>query len=723
MNRTRRKINAAIVAVGTVLIWYPLSAAPDSASSLAAEELDVSRSNLLTNPSFEQEAKLADESSLPGWELSFRHRADQPLLTSDEVAVIDDPQKSHSGRRFLRIRPRDREIVLRSPKAQGFEPGLYEVSAWVRGRPGTVAGFALPILGANFGAGIFGLNDQWQKFSMVVYSSGVSGHITFPDQTQLLVAVFHAGERGQIADPQLDIDDVSIVRLTSGLADTFGDHMVLQRDRPVPIRGWAKNPGQSVAVAFNGQTKTAIADKEGRWQTALEPMQAGGPYVLKLDGRPTAWDVMVGDVWICSGQSNMEFGIDLLNGYFNHAPEIVAQANQPQIRLWQASKQFSPTPLHSYLTRQSSYPIDFQAKWDICSPGTVSRGIWGGFSAVGYFFGRDIQADQKVTIGLMMIANGGTQIESFISEEGLRAIPPSQWIVPPLAKAAKDHLQNTPFPKLPNGIQAPSAAYAEMVAGHINPNSQQGAPDNKAFHYASAAYNGLVAPVFPFSVRGVLWYQGEHNGNDPHYETKLKALIADWRARFGDNDLPFVIAQLPFWRTSEPARWQLVREAQLHVSQTVPNTALAVTIDLADKEGDGYGVGEIHPKRKLEVGQRMALAARAVAYGEKIVSSGPIYRAMESGSSRITLRFDSVGDGLEARGGKLVGFQIAGSDQRFVDADAVISGNTVVVSSPSIRAPVAVRYGFAQFVLPVPNLYNKAGLPASPFRTDDWPVK
>ncbi len=314
-----------------------------------------------------------------------------------------------------------REMWIHSPRTNGFEPGVYEVSAWVRGRPGTIAAFGIDALGAMFGAGIQGVDDQWKKFSLTVYCKGITGPGQWPEQSQLLLAVFPPGQRGQIASPLLDIDDVSISRLSSGLADTFSDHMVLQRERPVPIRGWAKEPGQHVTVSFNGQTRSAIADQEGRWQTMLDPMKAGGPYLLKLDGRPTAFDVMVGDVWICSGQSNMEFGIDKLNGQWNHAPEEVAKANQPLIRLWQAPKQFSAKPMHGYLMHQSAYPNDYQARWNVCTPATVADGIWGGFSAVGYFFGREIQADQKVAIGLMMIANGGTQIESFISPEGLRS--------------------------------------------------------------------------------------------------------------------------------------------------------------------------------------------------------------------------------------------------------------------------------------------------------------
>lgn len=691
-------------------------------AAVAPDTLADPGTNLLLNPSFEQGAALSNETSLPGWELSFRQKAESPPLGADEVRVVDDPAQAHSGRQFLRMTPRSRTLAVQSPVFSRFEPGLYEVSVWARGRPQTIVAPGLAILGAGFGAGFSGLNESWQKFSRVVACKGISDPGPWPDQARLGVAVFAPGERGQIPDPMLDIDDASVTRLTAGLADVFSDHMVLQRERPVPVWGWARDPGQRVSVTFNGQTRTATADQDGRWKVVFEPMQAGGPYVLTLDGRAAAYDVMVGDVWICSGQSNMEFGIDKLHGIWGHAPEVIAQANQPLLRLWQAPKQFSASPMRAYLTRQSNPNEngDFQARWEACSPTTVARGIWGGFSAVGYFFGREIQTDQHVAVGLMMIANGGTEIESFISEEGLRPVPRDQWIVPPIAQAAKDDLKNPPPPRLPEGFEAHSAAYDESVASRTSP---LGGPDGKAFHYASAAYNSLMAPVFPYAVRGVLWYQGEHNGNDRHYEAKLKALIADWRTRFGQPDMPFIIAQLPYWRAAQPAAWQLVREAQWHASQTVPRTALAVTLDLADEEGDGYGMGEIHPKRKREVGQRMALAARAVAYGEKLVSSGPIYRAMKVEKGCINLKFDSVGDGLEVRGAKLIGFQIAGSDRKFVVADAAVTGALVTVSSPAVPDPVAVRYGFVQSMLPTPNLYNREGLPAAPFRTDDWVVE
>jgi sialate O-acetylesterase len=246
-----------------------------------------------------------------------------------------------------------------------------------------------------------------------------------------------------------------------------------------------------------------------------------------------------------------------------------------------------------------------------------------------------------------------------------------------------------------------------------------GLDGNKDFQHPYAVFNGLVAPVFPMAVRGVIWFQGEHNGGDVHYEAKLKAMIADWRARFGNKDLPFIIGQL--CNLQATYGFAITRDAQFKVSQTEPNTALAVAIDLADRPGDGYGPSEIHFKNKQDVGHRMALAAKALVYGEKIVSSGPQYKSMKQEGDKIRLSFDSVGGGLDAKGGKLVGFAIAGEDQKFVGADAVIDGDTIVVSASTVPKPAAVRYAFATFV-PGCTLYNKDGLPASPFRTDDWSI-
>jgi sialate O-acetylesterase len=673
--------------------------------------------NLVTNPSFEETAGAgADEKLVPGWTLRFRGKETEPALTAEEVAVVDDPAQAHSGKHGLRIRPQKRNIELNAPvaEARAYDPGFYEVSAWVRGRPGTRGFFGTYALGAanNF----WGVTESWRKIRFILYAKG--GNNNAP----LMLGVWKEGEREQIKDPELYVDDLSIVRLISGLADLFGDHMVLQRGKPVPVWGWTKDAGQNVTVSFNGQTKTATADKDGRWEVTFDPMKAGGPFVLELDGRPAAFDVMVGDVWLCSGQSNMEMGVDKVHGIYAQAPEVLAQANHPQIRLWHAAKQFSPEPARSYAIRQNQYLAEHQAVWNVCTPETIARGAWGGFSALGYFFGREIQADQKVAIGLMQVAHGGTAIEAWMSAEALQKIPQDRWVIQPLAQMEHDKAKITPRPKLPDGVTAPTAAYAEAITAA---NGEQ----HQAYNYAGACFNSMVAPIFPVALRGVLWNQGEHNGSDRFYAEKLKGLIADWRARSHQEDLPFIITQLCNWQTGPQSHFQWVREAQLQVSREVPNTALAVTIDLADKPGegghgtDGYGPGEIHPIRKQEVGHRNALAARALVYGEKIVFSGPVFKACKPENGKLRLTFDSVGGGLIAKGGKLVGFSIAGEDRKFAPAEATIEGDAVVLSAPGVAAPVAARYGFEQFVNPVCNLYNKEELPASPFRTDDWPLE
>jgi sialate O-acetylesterase len=272
-------------------------------------------------------------------------------------------------------------------------------------------------------------------------------------------------------------------------------------------------------------------------------------------------------------------------------------------------------------------------------------------------------------------------------------------------------------------VTAPTAAYAEAIAA-------TNGPQHEAYNYVSAAFNSMVSPVFPYALRGVLWNQGEHNGSDLFYADKLKCLIADWRAKSRQENLPFIITQLCNWDVSlqknSPSRFQWTRDAQLLVSRTVRNTALVVTIDLADKQGEPgfvYGPAEIHPHRKQEVGHRNALAARALVYGEKIVSSGPVLKSCTQEGGKLRLVFDSVGGGLVAKGDKLLGFTVAGADRKFVPAEAAIDGDAVVLTSPAVAAPVAARYGFEQFVNPLCNLYNKDDLPASPFRTDDWPLE
>ncbi len=683
-----------------------------------AEELSANV-NLLNNPSFEETAGAGkDETLVPGWRVKFRAKDAEPGLTGTEAAVIDDPVQAHSGKRCLRIEPQQRTIGLEYPgePTRSLKPGFYEISAWVRGRPGTGGFFGSYQLGpaANFWL----TSDRWRKLRLTTWvkepRSFAGGNI---------VHVWPEGERGQPKQPLLVVDDAAIVRLTSGLADMFGDHMVLQRDKNLPVWGWTENSGQAVTVKFNGQTRTATSSVDGRWSVTFDPMPAGGPYVLELDGRVLAYDVMVGDVWICSGQSNMEMGVDKLRGEYTSAPEVIAAANHPRIRLWHASKQFSREPARSYVLRQNG-PVPHQAAWNPCAPDTVILGGWGGFSAVGYYFGVEIEKEQNVAVGLMELAHGGSAIEAWMSAEALAKIPREQWVIPPMSEMGTN-VTIAPLPPLPEGAKPATAAFAEVLR-------TAGGEPHRGYNYASAAFNGIVAPVFPFAVRGVLWNQGEHNSADANYQAKLAAMIADWRAKAGDPNLPFLVTQLcnwdPEWVRDQVHDFAVVREAQRRVTETVPNTALAVTIDLADKPGegghgnDGYGPKSIHPIRKREVGERNALAARAMVYGEKIVGSGPRYKSCKQEGGKLRVSFDSIGGGLVVRGDKLAGFAIAGADGKFVPAEAAIEGDTVVLNAPGVAVPVAARYGYAQFVNPLCNLYNKEGLPASPFRTDDGVV-
>lgn len=472
-----------------------------------------------------------------------------------------------------------------------------------------------------------------------------------------------------------------------GVAPTFGSHMVLQRNKPVPIWGWASEAGQPITLTFNGQTKTATADAQKHWSITLDPMPAGGPFNITLDGKNVCDDVMIGDVWVCSGQSNMQFGIDKVDGLDHHAPEVIAQANHPMIRLWTVPRgPLAEKPLDTYHPQ-----LPWEAKWMVCTPQNIAYGTWGGFSAVGYFFGRDLQQSQHIPIGLMMVAHGGTAIEAWLSPQ----------VIPQI-----EH----------DGLRCPTLAQARADR------TRDHKPAQRNFNSVSTCYNTLLHPLLPMAVRGVIWFQGETPGNDANYAPKLAALIADWRTRFADPDLPFIIAQLCNHRTRPGARGlEWVREAQANVVRDTPHTALAVTIDLADR--DGQGPSQVHFKDKLDVGRRMALAARATVYGEKIPYSGPVFHSMKIDGPRVRLTFTHTDGGLALHGDHLNGFTLAGADHHFTPAQAKIDGDTVIVESASAPNPVAARYGYAAFVDPLCNLYNGAGLPAVPFRTDDWPNK
>lgn len=514
---------------------------------------------------------------------------------------------------------------------------------------------------------------------------------------------------------------------TFGLGAPFSSHMVLQRNAKVPIWGWAKVKSQKIEVTFNGQHKTTSADNDGWWRVELDPMPAGGPYDLKVNGQVLATDVLVGDVWLCAGQSNMDFGLDMVDGLRKHAPEVVGQANHPEIRLWMATGQLAATPARTYLLENVLWA---PAHWMVCTPDNVISVGWNGFSAVGYFFGRALRKDLNVPIGLMEVSEGGSTVETWISPKGIAALQKANvpLDVPPL-QADSPALKQMPEVKDDPGSRQ-TLAYAQQRAKAFVPSLITSASLRDDFkkqqRARSICFNGEVAPIIPFAVKGMLWYQGAANSRDHHYQPKLEMLIHDWREQFHQSDLPVLIVQLSNWCSESSTaqatqRWQLIREAQLHVSQTIPHTGLVVTIDLADK--GKRGKYQIHPRHKQPVGERLALAAEALVYHQNITYSGPTFKRMSVRGNKAILEFDHVGGGLVAHGDALQGFTIADKDQRFVPAQAAIHGDTVVVSSPKVAHPVAVRYAFDSYVNPLGNFYNRAGLPASPFRTDNWPVK
>jgi len=621
----------------------------------------------------------------------------------------------------------------------------------------------------------------------------------------------------------------------------FCDHAVLQRDVPVPVWGWS-GPGAKITVTFAGQSRTAVAGKDGKWMIKLKSLRASSaPRSLAVTNLTTHEavvinDVLVGDVWLCSGQSNMEMGMLLCN-----APADVAAANFPTLRLLTVPHHVATTPVDT-----------LSCRWLPCSPDTIKEGNWGGFSATAFYFGRELNRELNIPIGLIHSSWGGTIAEAWTSAEGLAPLgdfndaikylrdsanggrkidyqqiyekwcqqkdPGTQqgWATMTTVDASwKSAQMPQPFQQaglagfngmvwfqrefdLPadwagkdlkldlgpvddfdttwiNGVKVgqmnsfylfrsytvPASALKPgkniltirvMDTGGIGgltgqadqmkiapvgdpqatpirlagiwqmrdsaPLAQLGSPpsppDENNPNVTTVLYNGMIAPLLPFAIKGAIWYQGEANADRAkQYQRLLPAMIGDWRTRFGVGDFPFYIVQLAAFQATYPQprenNWAELREAQTLTAKNTPNCGLALAIDIGD-------AGDIHPKNKREVGRRLALNALAQTYGQKIEFSGPWYRSMKVDGAKIRLQFDHADGGLVAQGGKLAGFAIAGADHKFVWANAVIEGKTVVVSSPEISAPVAVRYAWD--INPVCNLYNQSGLPAVPFRTD-----
>ncbi|KAA5546159.1 sialate O-acetylesterase [Roseiconus nitratireducens] len=612
----------------------------------------------------------------------------------------------------------------------------------------------------------------------------------------------------------------------------FSDHMVLQRDLKTPVWGWA-HPGQKVTVSVADRSGTAEADSSGRWMAWLEPLPAGGPHELTVTGPQsvTISDVLVGDVWICSGQSNMEWPLAAAND----AQQEIAAAHHPKLRLFSVPKRISAEPQQTVA-----------ARWTTCTPETAR-----GFSAVGYFFGRDLQRELEVPIGLVHASWGGTVAEAWTSAGSLRTMDDFAPVVESFQQqaAAKrsgengfeammerwwkdndpgtrenwqdgaDESEEWSSMELPGNwedrglsnydgvvwfqkeFSVPEQAAGKPAVVHLGPIDDRdttwvnghrvggqaewmrgrdyqipaeylkagrnvisirvldtggggglyGNPDqmsvqvegqtsiplagawkyqattplakakptpqplNSNPNVVTVLYNGMIAPLEPLAVKGAIWYQGESNAGRPvQYRTLLPTLIGDWREKFTSDQFTFLIVELANFMAvqTQPVEsgWAMLREAQQMTAKNDPHAGIASAIDIGE-------ANDIHPRNKQEVGRRLALSALKIAYDRDLVSRGPEFVSATFDPGQATLRFEHVGEGLMAKGGELKGFAIAGDDKQFVWGNAKIEGDTVVVSAPEVKQPTAVRYSWANN--PIGTLYNRAGLPASPFRTDE----
>ena len=611
------------------------------------------------------------------------------------------------------------------------------------------------------------------------------------------------------------------------VARIFSDHMVLQRGVNAPLWGTA-DPGEKIQVVINGLISSATAGKDGKWKVFLPEFSAGGPYELVVKGRNEIkfTDVMFGDVWVASGQSNMQWSLE----NSNNAEEEVKNADHPNIRLFYVPRTVGKVPKDDLTGGQ----------WDICTPEVAK-----GFSAVAYFFGRELNKDLKVPIGLINCNWGGTVAEAWTSSEMLQTMPDfkerivelnegpnweedipandqrgrdknaiirnsfnglelgvhkvnynstdwpvviapnwdeklegvvwmrkvveipkefkgkelrfdlgrienhavvyfneqelgatgspkfSEFTVPAkLVRSGKNVITvrllhrwgtaNFTGPEDRMKLYAPNGAVLENLAGpwKYKTGLEPEFPEIKGYqNYPMSLFNGMVNPIIPFGIKGVIWYQGESNASRGYQYRKLfQSMIEDWRVRWGMGYFPFLFVQLANYmdipEQPQEDNWAELREAQM-MALNLPNTGMAVTIDIGE-------MFDIHPRNKQDVGYRLALAAKSIAYEKEVVFSGPLYRGYEINGSDVEIAFDHIGKGLMVKGDKLTGFQIAGKDKKFYWADAQIVGGEVFVSSDKVKEPVAVRYGWA--INPECNLYNKNGLPASPFRTDDWKI-
>jgi Carbohydrate esterase, sialic acid-specific acetylesterase len=484
----------------------------------------------------------------------------------------------------------------------------------------------------------------------------------------------------------------------------FSDHMVIQQDHEVPVWGWA-SPGEAVSVAIAGLEQKTTADAKGKWSVKLGKLPAkkeAAALTVKGKNEIIINDVLIGEVWLASGQSNMQMPV---NGVRNKQQEI-NQAKFPAIRMFTVERKTAETPQE-----------ECGGKWVVCSPETVMH-----FSATAYFFGREIHKTREVPVGLINASWGGTPIEAWTSMEVQKDTPA---LAPILAswkqktsapfnekqamqryEKQKEAWQKNVEKAKAEGKRPPPQAPRVPMAPRLQPN------------HPANLFNGMIAPLVPYAIRGAIWYQGESNSNGPLaklYQKQLPLLIEDWRKRWNQGDFHFGFVQLPGFKKiavdpNAPSGWAIIREAMLK-TLALKNTGMAIVIDAGEADN-------IHPKDKQTVGKRLSQWALAEVYDMKIPSSGPLPAGHEIRGNEVLVSFTHADGGLTAKSGDLKGFAIAGADRRWIWAKAHIDGDEVVVSHPDVKQPLAVRYSWADH--PDCNLTNGAGLPASPFRTDDW---
>jgi sialate O-acetylesterase len=500
------------------------------------------------------------------------------------------------------------------------------------------------------------------------------------------------------------------------LASIFSDHMMLQRDQPIRVWGHAE-PGEAVRVKLGGAEASTQADAEGRWLVTLPALKEGRDLELNVTGKNpvVVRDVIVGDIWVCSGQSNMEWSMGV-----SDAAEDIKTADFPDIRRVKVNHVESPRA-------EENAPIG--SPWKACTPQTA-----GDFTAVGFYFARDVLAATGVPVGIIDDNWGGTAIEGWVAPEALDLVPELAAAAEGRRKAIADHRAALPgrIDEVERWVAATRQALAADTATERLPVPPAWPVLPNAGGWGQR-YNAMVHPLIRLPVKGFLWYQGEANGGEgDSYRHKMHALVKGWRKAWGNDDLPFYFVQLASFQdpTDNPAGgdgWAKLREAQRH-SLALPHTGMAVitdTVPLAAR-------GDIHPRNKFDVGKRLARWALNRDYGKAdVVPSGPLFKSLAIEGDKARVTFEHVGGGLmvgrkegkappgEDAGGKLKRFAIAGEDKKWHWADAVIVEDAVVVSSSAVPKPVAVRYAFSMNPDGA-NLYNRAGLPASPFRTDDW---